>query len=99
MRKAGDWCHFAARVERSAEHRRLKGGELGYEDEKFSYVVASRLPVDAAGSRIVRHPMRYSGYTKLQLCTPEDLREETVTRSQKERYRKVKRKEWGSAWE
>ena len=99
MRVAGDWCHFSARVERTAEHRRLKEGELGYEDEKFSYVIASKLPVERPGARIVRHPMRYSGYTKLKLCTGEGLREETVTRSRKEKYREAKRAEWGDGWE
>lgn len=99
MRVAGDWCHFSVRVERTAEHRRLKEGELGYEDEKFSYVIASRMEVRAPLARIVRHPMRHSGFTKLKLCTAEGLREETVTRANKERYREAKRAEWGSGWE
>ena len=36
-----DWCH-AARLPRSDRHRQVKGGTLGWEDEKFSYVVAVR---------------------------------------------------------
>ena len=98
MKLAGDWCHFSARVERTAEHRRLKQGELGHEDEKFSYVAATRLSSEKAKARIVRHPQRFSGFTKLQLCTPEGLQQVTVTRSQKEKYRAVKRADWGSAW-
>jgi len=47
----------------------------------------------------VRHPLRYGGHTKLQLCAAEGLKERTVTRSEKELYRKVKRTDWGSTWE
>ncbi|WP_030545158.1 small ribosomal subunit Rsm22 family protein [Streptomyces albus] len=42
-----DWCHFAARVGRSSLHRQVKGGSLPYEDEKFAYVAATRLPAPA----------------------------------------------------
>jgi ribosomal protein RSM22 (predicted rRNA methylase) len=99
MKLAGDWCHFSARVERTAEHRRLKQAELGHEDEKFSYVAASRLQPNRAPARIVRHPQRLSGHVKLQLCAQDGLIQETVTRSQKEKYRAVKRVDWGSSWE
>ena len=97
--RPGDWCHFSVRLERSGEHRRLKSGELGYEDEKFSYIVASREECTRAAARVVRHPMRYSGYTQLELCTPEGLQKKTVTRSQKEAWRTVRKTDWGDAWD
>jgi ribosomal protein RSM22 (predicted rRNA methylase) len=99
MAAAGDWCHFAQRLERSAEHRRIKGGELGYEDEKFSYVAASKVPATRAGARIVRHPMKHGGHVQITLCAPEGLVRRTVTKSQKENYRRARKAEWGDAWD
>ena len=99
MAAAKDWCHFSQRLERSSEHRQLKGGGLGYEDEKFSYVVATRNDVTPAKERIVRHPRKHSGHVQLLLCTPRGLEERTITKSQKENYRKARKAEWGDEWE
>lgn len=63
-----DWCHFAVRLGRTALHRRVKGGSLGYEDEKYSYVVAVRGPVAPAGGRVLRHPLKRKGMVELTVC-------------------------------
>jgi ribosomal protein RSM22 (predicted rRNA methylase) len=109
MANGGDWCHFAARVERTATHRRLKEATLGHEDEKFSYVAVGRGPVSRAShddesqssnppTRIVRHPRIFSGYTQLALCREGQIACATVTRSQKEDWRRLKRLGWGDRW-
>jgi ribosomal protein RSM22 (predicted rRNA methylase) len=99
MAVAGDWCHFSQRVERTSQHRQLKGGDLGYEDEKFSYVVATTTAVPPAGSRIVRHPRKHSGHVQLALCTPQGrIENRTVTRSSKEAYKRARKAEWGDSW-
>jgi ribosomal protein RSM22 (predicted rRNA methylase) len=93
-----DWCHFAVRVQRSADHRRLKEGTLSYEDEKFSYLVASRQPTAWPAARIVRHPLFHPGHVKMTLCTADGLRQETIGKSKKELYRAARRARWGDAW-
>jgi ribosomal protein RSM22 (predicted rRNA methylase) len=98
MAAANDWCHFAVRLERTAAHRRLKGGSLGYEDEKFSYMVASRMSAAWPRARIVRHPLFRPGHVKLTLCTAEGLREETIGKSQKGRYREAREACGGGEW-
>jgi ribosomal protein RSM22 (predicted rRNA methylase) len=99
MATAGDWCHFSQRVERTSQHRQLKGGELGYEDEKFSYVVAAKIGVPPGSSRIVRHPGKHSGHVQLALCTPQgQIENRTITRSSKEAYKRARKAEWGDTW-
>ena len=102
MTGGNDWCHFAARIERTAAHRRLKEATLGHEDEKFSYVAFSRLPLEnesqTSPARIVRHPRIFSGYAQLTLCREGQLASATVTRSQKENWRRLKRLGWGDRW-
>ncbi|MBS1808555.1 MAG: rRNA methyltransferase [Acidobacteria bacterium] len=93
-----DWCHFAARVERSAMHRKLKGGALGYEDEKYAYLVVTKSPADSATARILRHPKQHSGFIQFQLCTKEGLQEVTVTRRDKEAFKQARKANWGEAW-
>jgi ribosomal protein RSM22 (predicted rRNA methylase) len=98
MAQAADWCHFAQRVERTPQHRRAKGGSLGYEDAKFSYVIASREPFPPAQARIVRHPQKHSGHVQLVLCTPEGLRRETITASHPQLYKPARRAAWGDVF-
>lgn len=93
-----DWRHFTARLERSSR-RRIKGAELGYEDEKYSYIAASKSPVQPASARIIRHPMRRAGFTQLQLCAEEGLADVTVTRKDKEEWKRARKADWGDAWD
>jgi ribosomal protein RSM22 (predicted rRNA methylase) len=98
MARDGDWCHFPARVERTADHRRLKDATLGHEDEKFSYTAFSRNAVQSPNARIVRHPKVFSGYTQLTLCREGEIANTTITRSKKKDWKRLKRLVWGDAW-
>jgi len=100
----GDWCHFAARVSRSAEHRRLKGGELSYEDEKFSWVAAAApevldtLTAEVSSGRILRHPLKRKGFVEFQVCRPDGTAgREVVSKRAGERYRGARDADWGDA--
>lgn len=83
-----DWCHFSARVSRSSLHRQVKGGSLPYEDEKFSYVVATRFGTEPVAARVTRKPQIRKGQVLLDLCTRDEaLRRATVTKRHGELYR------------
>jgi ribosomal protein RSM22 (predicted rRNA methylase) len=90
-----DWCHFAARVERSSLHRRLKGGELNYEDEKYSYVAFTREHYAPAAGRVVRRPQHHAGWIELQVCAPAGLETRRVTKRDREPFREARHVTWG----
>ncbi|MFD8196390.1 small ribosomal subunit Rsm22 family protein [Streptomyces wuyuanensis] len=94
-----DWCHFAARVSRSSIHRRVKGGSLPYEDEKFGYVAATRAPATPAPSRVTRKPQIRKGQVLLDLCAADGtLHRDTVTKRHGPLYREARDTSWGAAW-
>ncbi|MEU9384658.1 small ribosomal subunit Rsm22 family protein, partial [Streptomyces sp. NPDC048279] len=94
-----DWCHFSARVSRSSLHRQVKGGSLAYEDEKFSYVAATRLPAAPAPARVVRRPQIRKGQVLLDLCEKDErLRRTTVTKRHGDLYKAARDADWGDEW-
>ncbi|WP_328448033.1 small ribosomal subunit Rsm22 family protein [Amycolatopsis sp. NBC_00438] len=95
-----DWCHFAARLPRSNLHRRMKTATLGFEDEKFAYVVAGRFTPARPDARIIRHPKKHKGWVALDLCTAADGLKSGVAVSKKQgpRYRAARDVEWGDGW-
>lgn len=94
----GDWCHFAARIDRSSLHRRLKGGEFGHEDEKYAYIAVTRDPVMPASARILRHPRKPPKVVELELCATDGLRRGHVGKGQREAWRAARDAQWGDAW-
>jgi ribosomal protein RSM22 (predicted rRNA methylase) len=96
-----DWCHFAVRVGRTRLHKLLKEGDLGYEDEKFSYVLAAKPDASlarAADARILRHPTVYPGLVSLTLCDRQGIRPVEVRAKDKTTFKAARKASWGSRW-
>lgn len=94
----GDWCHFSARFDRTSFHRRVKGAELGYEDEKYSYLAVAKYPAQPAAARVIRRPEKHPGFIRLRLCAEDALTNLTVTRKNKEDWRRARKADWGDSW-
>jgi len=96
--KKPDWCHFGVRVERTRAHRFAKGGELGYEDEKFSYVLAVRQAPAVPVARVLRHPLHSAGRVELRLCTPSGLLTLIANKKHPD-WKQARKASWGDRWE
>lgn len=94
-----DWTHFSVRLPRSRAHRLAKDAELNYEDEKFSYVVLARTPLERTYSRILRHPQVRKGHIYLQLCTKAGAQTIVVSKREGARYSRARKADWGDIFE
>ncbi|KRR29702.1 small ribosomal subunit Rsm22 family protein [Bradyrhizobium retamae] len=96
--QAPDWCHFTQRLQRSRAHKQVKGAELPYEDEKFSYVALTRAAVvGRRRSRVLAQPAISKVEVTAKLCTPEGLTFTKVPRRAKADYATARRWRWGDA--
>lgn len=93
------WCHFSVRVERSRLHKMMKdGADLGYEDEKFSYIAVSRDAQDLPKARIIGYPTG----TKVVLipaCLTDGAAETLQISKSHPGFKAARKAEWGDSWD
>jgi ribosomal protein RSM22 (predicted rRNA methylase) len=92
---APDWCHFAQRLPRLRAHIQIKGAELPFEDEKFSYVVLTREPVAPRFSRVLAPPDVGKVGVSAKLCTAGGVEFAKVPRRDKIAHATARRWRWG----
>ena len=92
-----DWCHFTQRLPRSRAHKQIKGAELPFEDEKFSYVALTRAPPARHPARVLAQPVVSKIEVTAKLCTAEGLVIARVPRRAKADYAAARRWRWGDA--
>lgn len=94
--KEDNWCHFYTRLCRNKWHKDVKGAELGWEDEKFSYIIASKVPGKPYDHRIVLSPKAHRGHITVDVCSNNgSLQTLTVSKKNKDLYKSIKKKDWG----
>lgn len=94
---APDWCHFVQRLPRLRAHKHLKGAELPFEDEKFSYVALSRTPSLRHPARVLAQPLVTKVAVSAKLCTPQGLVLAKIPRRDKSAYARHRKFDWGDA--
>ena len=95
--KRPDWCHFTQRLPRSRAHKQIKGAELPFEDEKFSYVALTRAPAAPHPARVLAQPDVTKVEVTAKLCTARGSVITKVPRRAKADYARARRWRWGDA--
>jgi ribosomal protein RSM22 (predicted rRNA methylase) len=94
---APDWCHFTQRLPRLRAHKQIKGAELPFEDERFSYIALMRAPVARHPARVLAQPAISKVEVTAKLCTPDGLVIARVPHRVKADYAAARRWRWGDA--
>ena len=82
-------------------HRLAKGGDAPFEDEKYIFVAASRLPVSRGGRpAFLRRRARQRAWIDLKLCRPNGSAGQTiVSKRDGDAYRIARRLGWGDSFD
>ena len=95
---APDWCHFSVRLNRSREHMRMKGAALGYEDEKFSYLVVAKGEIGTrTPARIIRSPEENKFSVTLAVCAPDGAEARVISSRDKPAFKVARKLAWGDS--
>ncbi|MBO4494700.1 MAG: hypothetical protein J5752_02455 [Clostridiales bacterium] len=94
-----DWCHFSCRVARSKLHKQLKDADVPYEDEKYAYVAFSKMPVQKASARVLRHPVISKGQIELSLCTRDENKNAVIRKRDGAAFKVAKKCKMGDRFE
>lgn len=86
-----DYCQFYARVERSSLQKMAKSATLGYEDEKYFYLLLSRDDKTDKKARVIRRPVIGTNSVKLSLCTKEGVVQMNYTKKDKDMFKRAKK--------
>jgi ribosomal protein RSM22 (predicted rRNA methylase) len=93
-----NWCHFKARFQRTPTQMFLKNATRGFEDETYSYLIASRCGnlTDGSIARVISSPQKRSGHVRFDLCLDDGkLCKMTFSKRQKDVYKLARDTDWG----
>jgi ribosomal protein RSM22 (predicted rRNA methylase) len=94
-----DWCHFSQRLARSRAHMQMKGAEVPFEDERFSYAVLTRSANAGQFARVLAQPAVGKAEIAAKLCTVDGVAVARVPRRDKAAYAAARHWRWGDAVE
>jgi len=86
-----DWCHFLCRVERTKWQKDIKDASVPYEDEKFTYLAFSKQEIGKTNHRVIRPPVFKTNFIEVKMCEEDKIVERTITKKEKEFYKKAKK--------
>nr|WP_041756287.1 small ribosomal subunit Rsm22 family protein [Bradyrhizobium sp. ORS 278] len=98
---APDWCHFVQRLARSRAHRELKGADVPFEDEKFSFIALTRQPVThRPAARVLAPPLVTKIAMTAKLCQADGTAAAvSIPRRDKPAFAAARRWDWGDGVE
>ena len=87
-----DYCNFSVRVNRTKISKQIKNASLGYEDEKYFYLIFSKQPFENKfDNMVLRKPVYRKSCVDLKLCNNcGDVKNITITKNNKQNYATAK---------